>query len=859
MVSRGWIGLVCITIVGCAPHAVVAGQGTAEDELLAEADDPSLLGDEDAIDDAPLADEPAPPSIPDERCTKAPTKTKAQPVDPSAPAAAALLTTAGGKLVGLPLRETDFFTTVTGTIAETTVTQTFVNPYDKPIEAVYTFPLPHDGAVDDYSFRFAGREVRGVIKRREEARAEYEDAKRAGRTAGLLEQERPNVFTQSLANLPAGAKIEVEIHVVQPLAPEKGRYELALPTVVAPRFVPGKPTGRAGTGMLDDTDRVPDASRISPPVLPAGLRTCGDLNITVAFAPGLPVGSIRSEAHRIEIERGTAGTFVELDEQYALLNRDFVLSWQRSGSRPRAMMLTDEVDGERFFTLTIEPPASVAVDDAPARELIFVLDASGSMSGEPIDVAKATMRRFLRGMRPGDAFQVVRFSDSASGLGDTLVPATDANVARAIAYVDALEGEGGTMMTEGIRAALDFPHDEERVRFVVFLTDGFIGNEADIFALIDERIGDARLFSLGVGSSVNRYLLDGMARVGRGEVAYVNLGEPADPIVDRLYAQLDRPALTDIVVDFGDTDVAAVVPARVPDLMVDRPVTLFGRLDGEPTGEIVVRGRRGGEATVLRVPVRAVEQQRATGLASSWARKRIDELMFDPDYLRERAPKAGRIRSSVVDLSLKYGVLTEFTAFVAVDTRGKVDGRAADTTVVQGVDLAEGVAEQSVWGQMVGTEIGESYGAGGLGLIGSGGGGGSGSGYGRGSGAGFGGRGTRVPQVRFAKAQVKGAIDRHIIRRIVRAHIGEMRGCYNAELVRDPQAKGRVVVKFMITEDGHVSAVAIESSEIASATMGKCLSTAVARWRFPTSEGASTAMVSYPFVFTNDEPARRKR
>ncbi len=813
-----------VLVLGCAPHGPAAG---GEDSSIV-ADALHVIGGE-AEEPTPVESVAETDEPPGDACERLAQRAEPIPIDPAADNGGLLLTTKGGAIVGLPLADTTFRTDVTGTIASTTVVQTFVNDFDAPIEAVYTFPLPHDGAVDRYAFRFAGHEVRGVLKTRADAVKEYETARDAGHTAGLLEQERPNVFSQRIANLPPGESIEVEIHVVQPLLPTKGRYELALPTVVAPRYAPG----------------VADADRISPPVLPKGRRTCGDLHIEVAFDPGLPVGRVRSEAHRILTSSEGGTTRVELDERFALLDRDFVLSWERGDARPRAMMLTEDKDGQTYFALTIEPPAIVPLDQVPAREIVFVLDASGSMHGEPMDAAKAAMRELLDGLRPGDAFQVVRFSDKASGLGTELLPATPENHTRALDYIAGLSAEGGTVMTDGIKAAFAFPHEQDRVRFVVFLTDGFIGDEAEVFGLVDETIGDARLFSLGIGSSVNRYLLDGMARVGRGDVAYLNLEEDPTPIVARMWEQLDRPAVVDIAVDFGKTKVDQLVPARVPDLLVDRPVVVFGRMHGPPKGEILVRGKRGGEDLTLRVPVRKVVRRETTGLASTWARQRIAELFLEPAYLRGRGPAARRVEDEVIELSLRHDVLTELTAFVAVDRRSTIKGRGASTTVIQGVDLAHGMAHEYVFGELASPGDGGKDG----GAIGSGSGGGTGSGYGSGSGHGFAGRGTRVPHVRMARAQVvRGGLDKHIIRRIVRAHLQEIRGCYNAALVRDPAARGRIVVQFTIGGDGRVGAVVIESSEIDDARLGRCVAAKVRSWEFPTGPDAGHALVSYPFV-----------
>lgn len=788
--------------------------------------------------------------LPTERCTPGSGSSTATEVsDPSDPGGGRLLTAlADGRVMGLPLRHTSFDTMVVGTVAETTVTQRFENSLTETIEVVYTFPLPHDGAIDAYHLRVGERMLRGKIHRRKEAREIYDEAKDAGHTAGLLEQERPNVFTQRLANVAPGEAIEVSMHVVQPLRPDGGTYELVLPTVVGPRFVPGTPTGtRSGSGMIADTDRVPDASRITPPVLPAGFRSCGDLEIEVSIDAGGPITQLATTSHRIAVTPDHLGAMVRLDERFALLDRDFVLSWRHDGAEPRATLQAqpdDDGDGG-WLMLSVQPPEAVDPADVPGRELVFVVDASGSMMGEPMDLAKATMRRFITGLGPDDAFQVLRFSDSASGLGDEMLPVTPKNVERALEYVDALAGEGGTSMTAGIRAALSVPRQRDRLRYVVFLTDGYIGNEAEVFGLIAEEIGDARLFSLGVGSSVNRYLLDGMARMGRGTVTYVDLEQPTEPVVERIYDKLRQPALIDLELEIEGLDVHDLVPGKLPDLFVGEPVVVFGRYEGPLRGRALVRGRRGRDSVELPVALQEVRDEDVDGVRSMWARERIDELQLDPTLAYASAARRARMVQSVTELSLEHRVLTEHTAFVAVDHSRVIDGHSKGKTVVQGVELAAGVAHEAVWGH-----VGLPPGAKGQSLSGSGAGGGSGSGYGRGSGAGFGGRGHRTPMIRYASATVSGGLDRVIIRRIVRAHHNEVRRCYNRGLALDPTLAGRVVIQFTIGVLGQVTASVVSSTELPSKAVGNCIAKAVKHWTFPRAEGGGMVLVNYPFLLS---------
>jgi|GEM_PF-1137479 len=851
---------------GCTPVGGDPGE-LATPEEPAPIDDAELVGHEYTPElrphQSPHPDDVDLGDLPDVACAPVDPLEDVVDVDPSEEPSTGMLLAklSGDRWVGLPLRHTSFDTVVTGTVAETLVTQRFVNPLSEPIEAVYTFPLPHDGAVDDYWLRIADRHIRGVILERQEARETYEEAKKKGQSAALLEQERPNIFTQNVANIEPGASIDVGMHVVQPLSPSKGRYTLALPTVVGPRFIPGASSGSgSGTGMVADTDVVPDASKITPPVLPEGFRTCGDLEITVSIDAGVPVRGLRSRSHRVDLTPEATGAEVSLDERYAVLNRDFRLSWSLAGTEPTARLMADPDDDGHggWFSLTIHPPAHLADEDAARREMVFVVDNSGSMGGEPIETAKATMRRFLEGLRKDEGFQVLRFSESASGLGTTIMERTDDNIESGLDYVDAMEGMGGTMMTEGIRAALTLPRDPSRSRYVVFLTDGYIGNEREIFQLAERELGDTRIFSLGVGSAPNRYLLDGLARMGGGAAHYVDQGEDAD-VVDALYEQLRAPALTNLSIEFSGMKVPDLAPARLPDLFVGQPVVVFGRYEGKLDGTATVHGNGPGGEVTIPVQVHHADAERVDGLESMWARTRIDDLLFDPVQMGEYGQPADETKKKVIVLSLQHRVLTEFTAFVAVDAKTVVKGAGTDITVVQGVDAVHGMAQGMIHQFEYGGPQRPSGGLGNVGLIGKGGGGGTGAGYGRGSGAGFGGRGSRVPRVRMAKAQVKGSMDRHIIRRIVRNHINEVRHCYNQALTRDPAIAGRVTMQFVISPTGAVSNAVVGKTEIEDAQLGQCLAKAIKRWKFPVSSDAGNAVVNYPFVFKPGDSGKSQK
>lgn len=790
-------------------------------------------------DDAPREGrlDPAMAAGDDARCGADGPPTKATPIDPDgAPEQGRMAVRQGNAWLGLPLRETRYDTVVVGTVAETSVVQVFHNPLPDRLEARYNFPLPADAAVDDYWIRVDGQEIHGVMKRRDEARKTYEAARDAGQTAALLEQNRPNVFAQAVANIPPGGTVEVEIHLVQPLRREDGRYALVLPTVIGPRYITGAPD-QAG-----NTAAVPDAAALRSPQLASGVVSCAKIDIQVAIESGLPVQDLRSDHHAMQVERGGAVTRLELADGPARANRDFSLSWALAGLEPRAQLMAQKTGaGEGYFTLTIEPPRGISRDKVRPRELVFVVDTSGSMSGLPLSTARAAVRRALDDLGQDDTFQVIRFARDAEQLAPAPLANTTEHRRRAFEFLDASEGGGGTEMLAGISAALARPADPQRMRMVLFLTDGYIGAESQVFAGIERDLGAARLFSLGVGSSVNRFLLDGMGRIGRGSSIYVGPGESPDRVVERFYSHIDRPVLTDIEIDWGDLPVADLSPGAIPDLFAGQPVVVFGRFTGAPQGKATLKGKLGGAAITIPLKLDFSQVQAHAGLASMWARHRVDDLLAYPSA-RSSAPDPAAV-AAVTELALKHRIMTAYTSFVAVAQRKQTQADGTLRTVEVPLELPAGVENSAL----------EGHGVGGLGLVGVGhGGGGSGhgigSGYGRGTGAGFGGRGTRVPTVRQAKAEVQGSIDHELVRRIVRAHIGELRNCYDRGLLGDPNLKGRVNVRFTVGSDGKIVAAELAEDTLGDPKVGTCIVTAVKRWEFPKFAGG-TVIINYPFVF----------
>lgn len=566
--------------------------------------------------------------------------------------------------VPVPLKHTDVRARVSGYIATVEVTQEFHNPFGEKIEAVYVFPLPQNSAVNEFLMTVGERTIRGIIREREEAKRIYAAAKQQGYVASLLTQERPNIFMQKVANIEPGEDIDVNIKYFNTLAYVDGSYEFVFPMVVGPRF---NPPGMAdGVGAVASGKAGISGQKTEVQYLKPHQRSGHDISLTVEIDAGVEIEEISSPTHVIEVERDASEfAAVRLSELDNIPNKDFVLRYKVAGDAVKSTLLTHRDERGGFFTLMLFPPDDLSALRRQPTEMIFVLDCSGSMSGAPIAKAKAAMERALKRLGPDDTFQVIRFSNNASQLGPAPILATAKNVRRGLDYVRSLSGNGGTMMIEGIKAALDFPHDRERLRLVSFMTDGYIGNEAQIFGEIYQRLGDARIFSFGVGTSVNRHLLEGMARLGNGAVAYVGLDDSAGEAVDLFYKRISRPAMTDLQIDWGGMQVSDVYPRQIPDLFVGRPVVLTGRFEGDGWADIRIRGRCGGETREIALSA-DLDDESAThvGIPSVWARTQIrhlaDRMTYNDDH---------ELPLQIREVAFEYNLMSKYTSFVAVDSK----------------------------------------------------------------------------------------------------------------------------------------------------------------------------------------------
>lgn len=602
-----------------------------------------------------------------------------------------------------PLKHTEVKAEISGFLSRVVVTQEFENPFKDKIEAVYTFPLPQNAAIDDMTMRIGDRTVRGKIKRREEARAVYEAARRAGNVASLLDQERPNIFTQSVANIAPGEKVSVTISYVETLKYEDGSYEFVFPMVVGPRYVPGTPTGKQGGGWSPDTTQVPDASRITPPVAAKGARAGHDISIEVALDAGVTLDGFKSINHEIDSERLTAhSAFVRLKKANEIPNKDFVLKFDVAGRKIEDALLTHRAShgnsGEGFFTMILQPPDRVTAEDVTPKEIVFVLDTSGSMSGFPIEKAKEAMKLALDGLYPQDTFNLITFAGDTSILFPQPVPATKENLRKAQAFLESRQGGGGTEMMKAIRAALDPSDAQDHIRIVCFMTDGYIGNDMEIVSEIQKH-PNARVFSFGIGSSVNRFLLDKMAEQGRGEVEYVSLNDDGSAAARRFHERVRSPLLTDISIDWAGLPVTDIYPKRLPDLFSAKPVVVCGRYTSGASGTIKLKGKVAGRDFTREIAVDLPESEsRRDVLATLWARTRIDDLMSQDYAGIQSGNTRPDVQESITALGLNYRLMTQFTSFVAVEEMTVTEGGEPRRVDVP-VEMPEGVSREGVFGE----------------------------------------------------------------------------------------------------------------------------------------------------------------
>lgn len=552
-----------------------------------------------------------------------------------------------------PLKETNVITNINGVIAETYVTQVYANEGVNPINASYVFPASSSVAVHGMTMEIGNQRVTAQIKEKEEARQEFEEAKSEGKSASLLEQQRPNVFTMDVANIMPGDTARIELHYTEMINPTEGIYEFVFPTVTGPRCA-----------APSNASNAENDSWIETPYLPDGNIPPGKYNITVNLSTGVPITDLTCKSHDVQISKkgdSIASVTLANPSDYAG-NRDFILKYKLTGETLQSGLVLTRGKSENYFMLTVQPPERYISEDIPPREYIFVLDVSGSMYGYPLDTAKMLIYDLVTGLKETDKFNVILFSGSSIQMSPESLPATKENIEDAIRLIDQEEGGGWTSLAPALENALAIPMDEAIARSIVVITDGYISGEQNVFDIINENMDKASFFSFGIGCSVNDYLISGIAKAGLGESFIVTDAEDASSTAERFRSYIQAPLLTDIHISYEGFEVYDVEPAVPSTLFASRPIVLFGKWQGEADGIIQVSGKTGNQDYEQKIQVsdaKAAEQNEA--VCYLWARTRLERLM-DYGYSKDDPS----VKEEVTQIGLAYNIMTPYTSFIAV-------------------------------------------------------------------------------------------------------------------------------------------------------------------------------------------------
>ena len=597
----------------------------------------------------------------------------------------------------LPLKSTDVKVNISGVIADVVVTQRYKNEGTQPIEAKYIFPGSTQAAVNGLNVRVADRLVVAQIREKQQARVEYEAAKKQGQTAALLEQHRPNVFQMNVANILPGDDVQVELRYNELLVPTEGKYQFVFPTVVGPRY--------AGTAATTSGQPLAHAQGFpAQPVLRAGEPSSAALRLQVDLDSPIGIQEVRSPSHAIDTRMDQGASARHASVQLAAAssrgepqsnNRDFILDYRLAGAAIESGVLLHRGEKENFFLAMVQPPKAVPAQAITPRDYIFVVDISGSMHGFPLDTAKALMRQLLGDLKAGDTFNVLLFSGSNRFLAPRSVPATPANINAAIRTIDKMGGGGSTELLPALRRVYAEPKPADLSRTVVVVTDGYVTVESEAFALVRQHLGQANVFAFGIGSSVNRHLMEGLARAGMGEPFIVTRPADAKAQAERFRRVIESPVLTSVKAAFDGLDVYDVEPAQLPDVLAERPVIVFGKwrepvAGAQPKLQVTGRAADGAYQQQLPIDLAAATPGRNAALRSLWARHRIAALSDEEALTGGDAHKA-----AITRLGLDYSLLTQYTSFIAVDKVVRNPGGQGATANQPG-PMPEGVSNLAV-------------------------------------------------------------------------------------------------------------------------------------------------------------------
>ncbi|MFD0799199.1 VIT and VWA domain-containing protein [Maribacter chungangensis] len=550
----------------------------------------------------------------------------------------------------IPLKETRTEVQIAGAIAHVKTTQVYQNLGAEAIEAKYVFPLSTKAAVHKMQMRIGNRTINAKIFERQEAQKVYDTALKQGKRAAKLDQERPNVFQMAVGNIMPKDEISIDIYHTELLEPVNGQYQFVAPAVVGPRFT-GESTGNEEAFAMPYTSK--------------GISDTFNYDITVSINAGMPIQSVTSSSHTVNVsypDLKTAEVFLSKSNENPS-NRDFILNYNLRGKEIASGLLLYEHGDENFFSFQMEPMNSVSLKDIPSREYIFIVDVSGSMNGYPLDVSKELMRNLLCNLRLTDTFNVQLFASSATLFSAASMEANEQNIEAAIRFLSEGQGGGGTQLLSALTKAYKLPrNDAGSSRSMVVITDGYISVEKEAFELIRGNLNTANVFTFGIGSSVNRYLIEGMAKVSNSESFIATTKAGAQYVAEDFKTYIDSPVMSRIKMEGEGFDMYDVYPQSVPDVFAARPVTIYGKYRGKARGKIKITGYQGAEKITWEYNVSSGRLSKTnTALRYLWARKKIAELddykkLFNDD-----------VKDSVIAMGIQYNLMTNYTSFVAVD------------------------------------------------------------------------------------------------------------------------------------------------------------------------------------------------
>ena len=580
-----------------------------------------------------------------------------------------------------PLKQTHAEVSISGTIAQVTLTQTYTNDGEAAIDATYNFPASTRAAVNGMTMTIGDRVLNAKIDRKEEARKTFEKAKSENKSASLLSQQRPNVFQMDVARIMPGDEVKLTLRYSELMTPEDGRYEFVIPTAIGPRYTGG------GAAAEDFTEN---------PFLGKGAKTVSTFAVDVTVRTPLPLKALACPSHTSAAINFQAEDRATLKLAPAAPDRDFILRYRLAQEKIASGLLLHEGEEGNFFVLQVEPPQEVKEADIPDRDYVFLIDVSGSMGGFPIHLAKKLFRDLIGSLRPTDTFNVVLFAGSSEVLSPQPLAATEANLEQAVTLLSRQGGGGGTELGAGLSTALALPTDKDISRSLILITDGFISAEAEVFELIRNGAKGTNIFPLGVGSSVNRHLIEGLAHIAGNESFIVTHSSETGDAVERFRAAVSSPVLTGITVVGDRFETSEHQPRKLPDLFAGRPLTLIGKWQGKPRGSITLSGITGEGKTYTKT----FEVSEAAGdmvnpsLPTLWAREMVRSLA---DY----AQLTGKpeVIEEVTEIGLKYELLTPYTSFVAVDELPR-ESEQTPISITQALPLPSGVGGGAVGGSV---------------------------------------------------------------------------------------------------------------------------------------------------------------